>query len=136
MIQDITGNKYGELTVLRYTGEKNKAGNVKWECLCSCGNKTIVSAGDLKSGRVKSYGCLLYNVHKRQNRYDLSGEYGIGYLRGTNDVFYFDKDTLLLTELLIQSQKHHFSNLITNNVENSDVTKPDLTGYEITDYRK
>ena len=92
MIQDITGNKYGELTVLRYTGEKNKAGNVKWECLCSCGNKTIVSAGDLKSGRVKSYGCLLYNVHKRQNRYDLSGEYGIGYLRGTNDVFYFDKE--------------------------------------------
>ena len=34
MIQDIAGNKYGKLTVLRYTGEKNKAGNAKWECLC------------------------------------------------------------------------------------------------------
>lgn len=92
MIQDIAGNKYGKLTVLRYTGEKNKAGNAKWECLCSCENKTIATAGDLKSGRVKSCGCLLYNVHKRQNGYDLSGEYGIGYLRRTNDVFYFDKE--------------------------------------------
>ena len=29
-----------------------------WECLCECGNKTIVSASYLRNGKIKSCGCL------------------------------------------------------------------------------
>ena len=55
---DLTGQKFGKLTSLQRV-ENGKDGKVKWECLCECGNHKIVSAGDLKSGCVRSCGCLL-----------------------------------------------------------------------------
>ena len=54
---DITGKKFGMLTVLRRLKEKVK-GHTVWECLCDCGNKTIVPAYRLTSGNTKSCGCL------------------------------------------------------------------------------
>ena len=92
MIQDIKDNKYGLLTVIEYTGEKSSSGNAKWKCLCECGNTIVATAGDLKTGHIKSCGCLLKNIHKRTNEYDLSGTYGIGYFRSTKGEFYFDKE--------------------------------------------
>ena len=70
---------------------------VKWFCKCDCGNEKIISSshllGDNKSHKsVKSCGCLLKEVGKRQikhNSYDLSGQYGIGYTEN-NEEFYFD----------------------------------------------
>lgn len=54
---DLTGQKFGLLTVLkRHSASRN--GSIKWECLCECGNKTIVRGDGLKSGHVKSCGCL------------------------------------------------------------------------------
>ena len=55
---DLTGQKFGKLTALRRV-ENGKDGKVKWECVCECGNHKIISSGDLKSGCVKSCGCLL-----------------------------------------------------------------------------
>ena len=51
---DITGQKFGRLTVLKYAGDN------KWECKCDCdsGNVVVVSAQKLKSGHTKSCGCL------------------------------------------------------------------------------
>lgn len=53
---DLTGQTYGELTVISYAGHKN--GRTAWNCLCSCGNQCIVTAHDLRSGHTKSCGCL------------------------------------------------------------------------------
>lgn len=68
----------------------------RWLCRCNCGNLAFVIGTQLKSGGVKSCGCLLqenlrmprYNIRK-MNRYDLSGEYGIGYT-DDNEEFWFD----------------------------------------------
>lgn len=60
----------------------------QWLCECSCGDKTriILRGNKIKSGHVKSCGCL----RKKTNKYDLSGEYGIGFASNTSQKFYFD----------------------------------------------
>lgn len=55
---DLTGQKFGRLTVVKRA--KNKGSCTVWECLCDCGNITAVRAYDLKIGRTKSCGC--YNM--------------------------------------------------------------------------
>lgn len=51
--QNLVGLKFGRLTVIE---EDNQQG--KWKCKCDCGNITYVSASNLKSGAIKSCGCL------------------------------------------------------------------------------
>ncbi len=55
---DITGNRYNNLVVIKkaYSTEK---GIPVWECLCDCGKTTLVRGSNLKSGAVKSCGCLV-----------------------------------------------------------------------------
>lgn len=59
---DITGNKYNKLTVIGRVENGNK-GASRWKCLCDCGNITYVRGGNLKSGSVKSCGCLNKKPH-------------------------------------------------------------------------
>lgn len=51
---DITGQKFNELTAIKYMG------NGKWECECSCGNKIKTLGKYLRNLRVKSCGHLRY----------------------------------------------------------------------------
>ena len=53
---DETGNKYGSLTVLYKTKDKNN--RTAWMCKCDCGNITYVKGIALRSGQIKSCGCL------------------------------------------------------------------------------
>lgn len=55
--KDLTGLKYGLLTVLNLS-HKDASGNNYWNCLCECGNYSEVRASHLISGEVKSCGCL------------------------------------------------------------------------------
>ena len=58
-IKDLTGQKFGRLTVLSFTGELTDNYNALWLCQCDCGNKVIVSANKLIDDRgTKSCGCL------------------------------------------------------------------------------
>ena len=67
------------------------------ECSCKEHNLCIVTADNLKRGRSKSCGCwdkevaskTLTMLNKKYNEYDLSGEYGVGYLEH-GEKFYFD----------------------------------------------
>src|ERR1035441_1938363 len=54
---DLTFQTFNRLWVLNPTGI-DKRGKMYWECLCECGNKTIVSASYLRNGKIKSCGCL------------------------------------------------------------------------------
>lgn len=54
---DLTGKKFGRLTVLR-EGERLPDRHYTWLCLCSCGKYKTVSSSCLKSGDTKSCGCL------------------------------------------------------------------------------
>ena len=55
--KDLTGQRFGLLTVenIAQRGAKNK--HIKWNCVCDCGNRTVVSANDLKKGSTISCGC-------------------------------------------------------------------------------
>lgn len=57
--KDLSGHKFGRLTVIRDTGER-KGEKIIYECLCDCGKTKNVSASNLKSGQVQSCGCLSY----------------------------------------------------------------------------
>ena len=53
---DLTGKKFGRLTVLQ---KSHKVGKYwKWKCICECGNECIVDGVSLREGRTKSCGCL------------------------------------------------------------------------------
>lgn len=58
---DLTGNRYGRLTVIGREGSYTHKGGSKsatWKCLCDCGNEVIVPTCRLKSGNTKSCGCF------------------------------------------------------------------------------
>jgi hypothetical protein len=57
-LQDITGQKFGKLTVLK-RGPNTKLGLSTWYCECDCGNtpEKPVKASDMKNGNTKSCGC-------------------------------------------------------------------------------
>lgn len=64
MAVDSTGKKYNRLTAIRPNG-KNKHGNIKWLCLCDCGNYTTVLGTHLRNGTTKSCGCLLKEYNEQ-----------------------------------------------------------------------
>lgn len=55
--KDITGEKFGYLTVLNQEG-RTKERKIKWKCQCNCGNIIIVDGDKLRNGNTKSCGCL------------------------------------------------------------------------------
>jgi hypothetical protein len=57
-ILNLVGERYGRLTVVEKSTRIGNSGSVYWNCLCDCGNETVVSAGCLKGGGTKSCGCL------------------------------------------------------------------------------
>ena len=95
--EDLTGRQFGRLTVL-YQVEDYVAPFGKhyaqWLCQCECGKNAIVTSQNLKSGNTLSCGCMAIEKNiercKKYNKYDLSGEYGIGWTSNTNQEFYFD----------------------------------------------
>lgn len=66
-INDLTGQKFGRLTVISYAG-KNHRRYALWSCLCECG-KTIIAVGsDLRSGHTQSCGCSRSDALSRYNK--------------------------------------------------------------------
>ena len=56
--------RFGKLIVVSKVGT-DKRGCLLWECLCECGNTTIVNGAKLKNGHTRSCGCL---ARDRSNR--------------------------------------------------------------------
>ena len=52
---DLTGQRYGRLTVL--APAENVGGRTAWRCRCDCGRETVVRTSRLRSGHTKSCGC-------------------------------------------------------------------------------
>lgn len=55
---DLTNQQFGKLTAIKPTDERTNGQSVIWLCKCECGNWHKASAASLKSGNVKSCGCL------------------------------------------------------------------------------
>lgn len=53
--KDITGKKFGRLSVVSFIERKNL--HTHWNCICDCGNKVITTNNNLSTGHTKSCGC-------------------------------------------------------------------------------
>lgn len=58
---DETGNRYGRLTVVS-RAENTKRGLARWNCVCDCGNTTVVIGNNLRNGNTVSCGCRVKEV--------------------------------------------------------------------------
>lgn len=68
---DLTGQRFGRLTVIGFAGKLK--GKIRWRCLCDCGNEVTVSSGHLRPDGTKSCRCLLREtVTARQIKHGLS----------------------------------------------------------------
>ena len=54
--KDLTGRRFGKLTALEQTDQRNSAGRLLWRCVCDCGKEKLAAAAYLKSSQVKSCG--------------------------------------------------------------------------------
>lgn len=68
--EDLTGRKFGKLTALERV--ENYRGRTAWRCQCECGRQKVVTAHDLKGGRVKS--CGVGVCRGRSDKKDLTGQ--------------------------------------------------------------
>ena len=57
--KDLTGQRFGKLTVLSFSGNINNHGEKIYQCKCDCGNQTEVATGKLTNGDTQSCGCLV-----------------------------------------------------------------------------
>lgn len=65
-ILDLTGKKFGLLTVISRNKEKSSPGQIFWNTKCDCGNNFIVCGKHLKQGRTISCGCSKKSIGEQQ----------------------------------------------------------------------
>ncbi len=68
---DLTGKRFGRLTVI--SRAENKGGKTNWHCRCDCGNEKDVLAINLSRGFTQSCGCLHNEDFANRRFIDLSG---------------------------------------------------------------
>ena len=115
-IKDITGCRFGFLTVLSLVGKDNR-GNSRWLCECECGNKTVVSACNLKSGGTISCGCcknqkssyeLRIERWLQQHNYDFETQYKVPELGQQRFDFKINLTGQKYALLEMQGQQHFY----------------------------
>lgn len=55
--KDITGLRFGNLTVVSFVPRTGSLGGARWLCKCDCGSQKVVLGGNLRSGGTKTCGC-------------------------------------------------------------------------------
>lgn len=65
---DLTGKQFGRLSVIKRSAN-GKNGQAYWQCVCACGNTTIVRGTHLTSGKVSSCGCYSQELRVRHGKY-------------------------------------------------------------------
>lgn len=59
---DLTGQRFGRLTVLEMAEKKPYSKAACWSCVCDCGKKKTVLGTNLRNGTIRSCGCLSRDV--------------------------------------------------------------------------
>lgn len=65
---DLSGKRFGKLTVRGDSGLRSRSGNRLWWCRCDCGGTSAVSKANLLRGLTKSCGCLRREGVAARNR--------------------------------------------------------------------
>lgn len=79
--RDLTGMRFGGLTVVKYVGKRGLSGSSRrmWQCLCDCGNYCEVSLSDLVTGNTQTCGCQQMS-HGERIIFDLLTQYEIPFV--------------------------------------------------------
>ena len=62
---DLTGQKFGRLTVIAYDGLINK--KARWQCKCECGKFLTITSEQLRNGESRSCGCLQKEIARKNH---------------------------------------------------------------------
>lgn len=91
---DLTGQRFGKLTVIRNSGKRSKSRGVYWVCKCDCGNEKVLYSQHLKHNYVRSCGCeikidcldgtRLRNLNKTMLNSNSSGHKGVSFRKKNN----------------------------------------------------
>lgn len=74
--RDLTNQSFGRWVVVGESSLKGNRGQVKWDCVCSCGNKGSVLGNNLTRGISTSCGCYISEVtSKRNHKHGLAHSY-------------------------------------------------------------
>ena len=65
---NLVGLKFGRLLVNSRNEIKGNRRQVRWNCVCDCGNLHTVTGESLRSGKSKSCGCLLKEARYVKNK--------------------------------------------------------------------
>ena len=57
---DLTGKKFGRLTVIGRAYPNDKYNHANWLCKCDCGTEKVIKGDSLTRGNTKSCGCLRF----------------------------------------------------------------------------
>lgn len=71
---DVTGMRFGKLTVLHVSHFNRKNRQYYWRCLCDCGRETVVQGCPLRTGKTRSCGCLVIEKAKNRGYVDLTNK--------------------------------------------------------------
>lgn len=116
MLIDLTGQKFGLLTVL--SRDLSEPGNkrTKWLCKCDCGTICSVEANNLKNGHTSSCGCLRskgeFLIRQWLNKYNIHflSEYSFSDLPKRRFDFAIFQDTKLICLIEFDGQQHYIYN--------------------------
>lgn len=61
-MKDLTGQRFGKLTVIKPTNKGSKNRCVIWQCKCDCGKIIEAATNYLNYGQIQSCGCARYKV--------------------------------------------------------------------------
>lgn len=65
---DLTGKKFGKLTVISLSTTRGNRRQLKWNCLCDCGKTHLVTGESLRHNKSRSCGCLLRDSRYVKNK--------------------------------------------------------------------
>lgn len=62
---DLTGKRFGRLTVISKTTPKRRS--TRWLCRCDCGKEVVATSTNLRNGNTKSCGCYIRDLVTERN---------------------------------------------------------------------
>lgn len=118
-VVDLTGKKFGKLTVIERVGSRN--GRSVWKCLCDCGNYIETYASYLTTNDTRSCGCVIsyreYMIEQYLKEHSIKyiRQYTFPDLRGKKYPLRFDfailDDNENVKSLIEYQGEAHFSNV-------------------------
>ena len=106
--KDISGQQFGRLTAIEWTGEKDNRRNLIWRCICACGNEKLTSGFLLRTGQTSSCGCLHIEVASKLNKLPDGESY-------VNLIFYRYKINAERRNLYFELTKNQLKSIINMN---------------------